>query len=151
MVKKWVVFIAGIGIFMGAWFFTASPLNTQANELMALDINQALEAGFVIVEGGQINNILRLWDFKENLQQGVEASVTILENPGTVSVQAFELHYADGNLRLLYDFVVLPNGRRNFKIREYEGIIREFRNGSFEYVLVGRGNARDTLLSYRMN
>jgi len=149
MKNKWL-FLGTLFLFtIGIWFFTATPVNTQATGFY-FDVEQALQAGFVIVEDGQINNILRLHEFSNNVSNGIEGTITILENPGTPRVNAFELHFEEGSLRLFYDFTVMPGGRREFRIREYDYIARQLRNGHVEYVLVG-ANSRDTFLRFSLN
>ena len=150
MKNKWMVTGVFLMFTLGIWFLTATPMNTQANEIVQLDMEQALQAGFVIVEGGRVNNILRLQDFAENVRNQIEDSITILENPGTNHVNAFELHYEEGSLRLLYDIQIAPSGRKEFRIREYKYITRIFRDGHIEYVLVGT-HSEDTFLRFSVS
>lgn len=150
MGNKWLIMGSVLLLTIGTWFFTATPVTTQANELVQLDVAQALRAGFVIVEGGQIQNILRLYEFSENVQNGIDSSLTILENPGTPRVNALELHFEEGSLRLLYDIQIMPGGRKEFRVREYDYITRILRNGNVEYILVG-ANSQDTLLTFTLS
>jgi len=150
MGNKLMIMGSVILLTIGIWFFTATPVMTQANELLQLDVEQALQAGFVIVEDGQVNNILRLYEFSENVRNGIDSSLTILENPGTPQVNAFELHFEEGSLRLLYDIQIMPGGRKEFRVREYDYITRIFRAGNVEYILVGP-NSQDTFLTFTLS
>lgn len=144
--KMTIMGIVLLSIF-ASLLFLWTPVNTQANEWQQIDINQAAEAGFVIVADGEIHNFLRLQEFYTNVLLGKEDRLTILENPGTSRVNAFELHFEEESLRLLYDIQIKPGGRKEFRIREYDSITRIFRRGNVEYVLVSQ-SSQDPFLSF---
>ena len=125
--------------------FIAGDFRLFANEVQPT-LAELAQAGYVVTQGEESANVARLQDFQTNLNRGVDDEITILIDPNSRSAETLELRFQDGRLRLFYDQEENAAGISQFRIREYDGLITQYRGNRIEFVLVSPSRS-DLLLS----
>ena len=136
--------LIGMGI-----FFITGTFNSFANEQITDEIERALKEGYIIQRGEEVINLMRFQEFFENVNQGIDDSISIMVNPSVRHTEKYELHFQEGVLLLYYDIGQNSQGRKQYRIKRYDSMTRLLRRNQVEFVLVN-GNSETSFLSYTL-
>ena len=125
-------------------FFVTGGFYSSANEVYNLE--EAVKKGYVIQHQNQILNLIRFQQFFENVERGINDSITVISHPATRNHEEYELHYQDGSLLVYYDMTQNPQGRREYKIKQYDSLIRTLKGNEIQFYLVSE--TQETHLLY---